>query len=144
MSSIRWIPDVAAIISHLEPADWQTMIDEARRREVSYRVWTALRTVHDDFDVAVPPWVLDELARGPYASFEAAEERWHTTVHRRVPPGVFAYYEYVRQAGTPSGVTWWIGYVKYYGSLISRPDGRNPARWMVEKTKRRLARKAVR
>jgi hypothetical protein len=144
VSSIRWIPDAAAIVPHLDTDGWQTLIDESRRRQVSYRLWTALRAAHDQYDVAVPTWVLEDLARGPFASFEASEERWHTTAHRRVPPGVFAYYEHVRQVGSPNGPTWWVDFARYYASLVSGPEGRNPVKWSTEKLKRRLARRGVR
>jgi hypothetical protein len=139
--SIRWIPDVAAIVPHMDDEDWRTLIAEARRRQVSFRVVTALRAAHDHSGVPVPGHVLDELANGPFAPFEVSEERWHTTAHGRVPPGVFAYYEHVRHVGSPNGVTWWIDFARYYASLISRPEGEGPVSWMIEKLKRRRARR---
>jgi hypothetical protein len=142
VSSIRWIPDVAALTPHMEHDDWQTLIDEARRREVSYRVWTGLKEVQGHFDVPVPSWVLDEFASGPFASFEESEERWHVKAHARVPPGVFAYYEYVRQEGSPTGIVWWTRFARHYASVVAMPDGGNPATWVVEKVRRRRGRTA--
>jgi hypothetical protein len=143
VSSIRWIPDVAAIVPHMQTDDWRTLIDEARRRQVSFRVWTALQYVHDHDDVAVPAAVLDELAAGPFASFEVSEERWHTTAHSRVPPGVFAYYEYVRRVGTPDGLRWWMHFARYYATLVGRPEGGRPVDWVRVKVKRRRSRKSL-
>jgi hypothetical protein len=142
-SSIRWVPDAAVIVGHMGADDWRTLIGEARRRQVSYRVWIALREVATRFGVAVPPWVLDELAAGPFASFEAAEERWHTRPHGRVPPGVFAYYQRVRSLGPPTGVRWWTDFARDYASLVRPPDGRRRAGWIVEKFRRRLARRST-
>jgi hypothetical protein len=143
VSSIRWIPDVAMIVPRMDNDDWQTLVDEARRRQVSFRVWTALRAVHASQGAAVPTQVLDELAAGPFASFEVSEERWHTKAHGRVPPGVFAYYEYVRRVGSPNDLRWWIRFAKYYESLVRRPDGDNTVTWVAEKLKRRRARRPL-
>lgn len=143
VSSIRWIPDVAAITPHMEHDDWLTLIAEARRRQVSYRVWIGLREVRRRFDVGVPSWVLDELGSGPFASFEAAEERWSIKAHGRVPPGVFAYFEYVRQVGSPAGVMWWPRFAKHYASVVAKPDGVNQLTWVGEKVRRRRGRKAI-
>jgi hypothetical protein len=142
-STIRWVPDAAVIVGHMGPDDWRTLIDESRRRQVSYRASMALREVAGRFGVAVPTWVLDELAEGPFAPFEAAEERWHTRPHGRVPPGVSAYYQRVRAAGPPTGVAWWTEFARQYASILRPPAGQRRAGWLVEKTRRRLARRAT-
>ena len=141
-SSIRWIPDVAAITPHMRHDDWLTLIAEARRREVSYRVWKGLQEVQRRLDAGAPSWVLDELASGPFAPFEASEERWYTKAHGRVPPGVFAYYQYVRQVGSPTGLMWWPGFAKYYAWVVAMPDGANPVTYVVGKVRRRRNRRA--
>lgn len=141
-STIRWVPDAAVIVGHMGTDDWRTLIAESRRRQVSYRVWIAVREVAGRFGVAVPTWVLDELAEGPFAPFEAAEERWHTKPQGRVPPGVFAYYQRVRQVGPPTGVAWWTDFARQYASLLGPPQGQRRVGWVVEKTRRRLARNA--
>jgi len=138
-SSIRWIPDVAAIEPSMGPDDWQLLIAEAHHRQVSFRAWSALSAAHS-FGVAVPDWVLDDLANGPFERFEQAEQRWHTTPHNHVPPGVFAYFEYVRRSGPPAGVSWWRGFAEYYMSLIAMPAGGNPVKWLILKGKRRAER----
>ncbi len=138
--SIRWIPDVAAIAPQLGPDDWTVLIDESRRRQVSYRVWAALRAVQAGYDISLPTWVIDELANGPFAPFESAEARWHTRAHRRVPPGVFAYFNFVRRRGSPTNVAWWMEFARYYASLVGPPQGVSRSTWAIEKIRRRQGR----
>ena len=138
--SIRWIPDVAAIAPQLGPDDWKVLIDESRRRQVSYRVWAALRAVQAGYDVSLPTWVIDEVANGPFAPFESAEARWHTRAHHRVPPGVFAYFEFVRRRGSPENVTWWMDFARYYAFLVGPPQGVSRSAWVIEKIRRRQGR----
>ena len=89
----------------------------------------------------MPAWVLERLAGGPFARFEKREERWHLTAHGRVPPGVFAFYEHVRNVGSPNGASWWVGSARYYASLVAVPDGTGPVSWVIDKVGRRRGRK---
>ena len=137
--SIRWIHDAVTIARHMKEDDWQRLVNEARRRQVSLRMSLAIGVIRERFGTAVPDRVLAQLGTTPVADFEAAEERNHTSPPGLLPPGLMrAYFAHTREVGSPDGAGWWIGCARRFWFVSNAPSVRTLAPWLVRWARRRV------
>lgn len=67
----RWIADAAAVIrSAGEGLDWDRLVSEAERRQLTVATAAALGYLREEFDLAVPAIVLDRLRAAPASRHE--------------------------------------------------------------------------
>ncbi len=72
----RWIADAAAVIrSAGEDLDWDRLVSEAKRRQLTVASAAALGYLRDEFDLVVPPTVVDRLRAAPASRHEHAAFR---------------------------------------------------------------------
>jgi len=98
---VRWICDVATILQASTAFDWARVVSEARRRRMMYRVGRALAFA-SAYTSHIPPDVLSQLQAGPFAWFEAQEERLMNRRPGLVPlTGFQSAYKFLRVHGAP-------------------------------------------
>jgi hypothetical protein len=138
--SIRWIHDAAIVVRHMQGDEsWARLVAEARRRHLSFRLSCALGLLRERFDVDVPAKVLANLERGPFAPFEMAEERAHTSPPGLAPPALTrAYFMHQREVGMPGGIGWWIGCARRFWFMRNPPSGLRFFPWLAQWAGRRL------
>jgi hypothetical protein len=129
--SIRWIHDAVVIARRMRGEDWAWLECEARRRQVSFRLSRALRVVHDRFAAPVPVDLLARIEAGPFASFEAAEERNHTSAPGLAPGFPRAYFALAREIGPPDGPRWWLQCAQRFWFVRNPPSGAQLAPWLA-------------
>jgi hypothetical protein len=96
--AIRWVADAATVIRR-HAIDWDRVVDQARRRQVSLTVGQALGYVSRVVEAPVPAGVVESLNAGPHTRLEVAEfdarpgpsalgevVRWNWYRYRRVQP----------------------------------------------------------
>jgi len=72
----RWIADAAAVIrSAGEDLDWDRLVSEAERRQLTAAAAAALGYLRDEFDLAVPASVINRLRAAPASRHERAAFR---------------------------------------------------------------------
>jgi Uncharacterised nucleotidyltransferase len=72
----RWIADAATVIrSARDDLDWDRLVVEAGRRQLTVAVAAALSYLRDEFDLAVPQIAVDRLSAAPASRHERAAFR---------------------------------------------------------------------
>jgi hypothetical protein len=71
----RWIADAAAVIRSAGDLDWDRLVSEAERRQLTVASAAALGYLREEFDLAVPEIVLDRLQAVPASHHERAAFR---------------------------------------------------------------------
>ena len=118
---LRWVSDAVMVTrSAGAQIDWDRLAADGARWRVSAKLETALRLLHDSFDVAIPATALQRLARAPRPLHERLAIRAVTNPGR---PGVQSVlfwdrYRRLRAAGAPTPG----GFPRFFRESIYKPD----------------------
>jgi hypothetical protein len=65
-ANVRWCADATVVVRHAaDDLDWDRLLDETVRRDLTVPVSNGLRFIADVCDAPVPPRVINELAKIP-------------------------------------------------------------------------------
>lgn len=136
---IGWIADAGIILNHAgTEIDWDHLLCEARRRQGALLLSNGLTFLAEEYGMDIPKTVLTELARGPFAWFEAAEEKRFSTPLRWMPGALYLLpFSYYRQAGRPAGLAGWFGLLRYLIYVRKVPTGWRFFPWLIKRLRKK-------